>query len=56
MSCAVPLRLPINVCALSCAGVGENMQDHPACLVAQMAKDNCGHTSVTDELYHVRSV
>jgi len=32
------------------------MQDHPACLVAELAKDNCGHTSLTDELYHVRFI
>ncbi len=54
MSCPVLSVGALTVCAPPCAGVGENMQDHPACLVAQIAKDNCGHTSVTDELYHVR--
>lgn len=35
------------------SGVGENMQDHPACLVATRLKANSGHQAYTDELYHV---
>ena len=30
------------------------MQDHPACLVAHLMKDDSPHTTVTDQLYHVR--
>jgi hypothetical protein len=30
------------------------MQDHPACLVAHLMKDSASHTTLTDQLYHVR--